>query len=132
MVEDARRQLEEERKAHTGALDQHKGRLLERERGAGVLEGKLQVLGSENGALRKQLQELEQQVREAEVGLAQRSQENEQRRSELAQARAEAERLEAEVGEKLRTQAEELEQWLEDELEKDERAAKPRCGCSIQ
>uniref|UniRef100_A0A7S4VAK9 Guanylate-binding protein N-terminal domain-containing protein n=1 Tax=Alexandrium monilatum TaxID=311494 RepID=A0A7S4VAK9_9DINO len=132
MVEDAQRQLEEERKAHTGTLDEHKGRLMEIGRGAGILEGKVQSLGSENDALRKQLQELEAQVREAEVKLTRQSEENDQQRAELAQIRGETEKEEAEVPTKLREQAEELERWLEDEVEKDERTSKPRCGCSIQ
>jgi len=132
MVEDARRQLEEERKAHSGTLVEHKDRLLEHERGTGILQGKLQVLTSETEHLRQQLQDLEQKARESEVRLAQQAQDNDERRAAVAKARAETEEVEAQASEKLRTSAKDCEAWMEDELEKEDRRSKPRCGCSIQ
>jgi len=131
-VEETRRQLEEERRAHSGTLDEHKGRLLERERGAGVLEGKVHVLTSEVSSLREQLAEIEKQAMASERTLAEQSHENDQYQQDLIALKAELEAVKAGADDSLRKQAEEHEKRLEEELDCEDRRKQPKCGCSVQ
>jgi len=131
MVADSRKQLEDERLTHHDALDDHKSRLLERERGAGILEGKVTALTSETAMLHTRLKELEAQVRQAEAGADRQSQENARHRAELAKYKEEADEVKAKADEKLRVMEEEHQRRMEDEGG-DEKERQPKCGCSIQ
>merc|ERR1712039_62681 len=113
-------------------LDEHKGRLLERERGAGVLEGKVHVLTSEVSSLREQLAEIEKQAMASERTLAEQSHENDQYQQDLIALKAELEAVKAGADDSLRKQAEEHEQRLEEELDCEDRRKQPKCGCSVQ
>merc|ERR1719446_1782962 len=94
MVEEVQQRLEEERKAHADKLGGERDRLLERERNAGVLEGRVDAMGAEAEALRLRIAELEGQTKEkdqlrTDLENARKSQEDLQRKKEEYQKRLE-------------------------------------------
>lgn len=129
MVAEARRQLEQERISSAGTLGDRKGKLLERERDAGVLEGRQQALVRETDSLKQRLRELEDQGREANVALGRQSHESEKARADLAAAHDEAEQAKSETERRLKDEKEEYDQAIADTEEMAGR--KPRCGCSV-
>lgn len=82
MVEETRQRLEDERKMHANMLDEEKNRLLDKERNAGILEGKVHTLSSEAEMLRAKVSELQQQAREAESQKARLTEELETERKD--------------------------------------------------
>jgi len=127
MAEEARKQLEEQRRTHVGMLDSHKTRLLENERNAGVLEGKLTAISSETEALRERVRALEGQLREATVHADQQAQQKEQTRLELEGVKTATERHKSDVAERLKAQEEEY-----GSQEGEVRERQPKCGCAVQ
>jgi len=133
LVEDTRRQLDEERRSLTGTLGENQGRLLESERGAGVLEGKVQVLTEETSHMKKRLTSLEREVQRAEADVAQQTEEVERQRAELQEARLDAEKAASEAEERLALQAQDLERRRQEILGDEEELERkqPKCGCSV-
>jgi len=140
---------EETRTAHTRVIDEHKKRveadhkdhhevledtsvkLLERERGLGVLEGKLQSLTFEADFLREQLEDSRRRLRDAVTEKSQHMQEKEDHRWEAHTARAEvAKHAElSQQAERLRLQAGEEARLWQVQVEE---ARKNRCTCAVQ
>merc|ERR1712008_621888 len=58
VVEEARRQLEEERNKNAGLLATEQNRLMEKERNSGVLEGQVTTLTAEATSLRERVNEM--------------------------------------------------------------------------
>jgi hypothetical protein len=122
MVEETRRKLEDERKLHANTLDEEKNRLLDKERNAGMLEGKVHTLSAEAETLRKKVSELQQQ--NAEVH-AKSAKEGDQLQQELEKERKEKvasqERLQASAAPKEGVD-------LEAQVAK---GKKGKCGCTV-
>lgn len=66
LVEESRKKLEAERKVYQDSLQQEKGRLLDKERNAGELEGQVQAVTSEVQTLREQSAFLQTQLQNSE------------------------------------------------------------------
>jgi len=124
MVEETRQKLEDERKAHSNVLEEEKNRLLDKERNAGVLEGKVHTLSSEAEMLRAKVTELQQKARETE---AQRAGESEQMKQELERAKNDK----VTTSDKLKEQADDYEKRLDDAEKGQKSKKKPKCGCSV-
>lgn len=102
MVEETRQKLEDERKAHALMLDEEKNRLLDKERNAGVLEGKVHTLTTEAEMLRTKVAELQRSE-------TQKAKEAEQLKQDL-----EKEKAEVAASRKIKEQADDLEKRLEE------------------
>merc|ERR1719361_981711 len=79
--------MEEEREQHASRLENEQGRLLERERNAGLLEGQVHAVSAEASMLRKQVSQLQDQLRETERSKGQFSADAERLRQELEAAK---------------------------------------------
>jgi len=131
-AKDAEMRAEAERKAHASALE---GRLMDKERNTGVLEGQMQALSSENQALRTQLADLQTQLRDSEGRAGQYQREKEYLSTDLDKAKAETAEVKASAAEKeQRIQDEknqEIEKMKEQAMVADSKS-QPKCGCSVQ
>merc|ERR1712166_283347 len=94
-------------------------RLLERERNAGVLEGKVDAISVEANMLRQRIAELQQQVVDVEGQKGKTLQEKDQLRADLENARS--------TQEDLRRSRDDYEKRLEEVGRKKQ----PKCGCAV-
>lgn len=113
MVEEVQQRLEDERKAHADKLGGERNRVLERERNAGVLEGRVDAMSAEADTLRERVADLQQQVADAE---GQKGQMEQLRLQQAVQSQKD-----------LQTTKAEYERKLEEAMRK--RQAK--CGCVL-
>lgn len=124
MVEDARQRLEEERRSHAEKLGGERDRLLERERNAGVLEGRVDAISAEANSLRQRISELQNKVVEVEGQKGAHVQEKDKLRQDLESARNSM----TQTQEELRKRTE----LYEKRLEEQSRKSQPKCGCTVQ
>jgi len=128
MVEEARRQLEEERKKNAELLTAEQNRLMEKERNAGVLEGQVTTLTAEATSLRERVNEMYVRQREAEVQAGRHRQESDRIFSELGKARDQLQTTRRQTEEKLKEQRREHERRLAEELQQLRKKSKIGCG----
>mmetsp|Transcript_65564 Transcript_65564/g.102361 ORF Transcript_65564/g.102361 Transcript_65564/m.102361 type:complete len:1134 (+) Transcript_65564:76-3477(+) len=124
MVDDARRRLEEERKEHADKLGGERDRLLERERNAGVLEGRVHAISAEATTLRDRVTELQNKVSEAEGMKGKHMEEKDGMRQDLILARAQMNAAQTE----MKRLKEEYERRLQ---EANSKTQQPKC-CIVQ
>jgi len=122
LLEDTRKRADEERTHHLSALQGEQGRLLDRERKQGILEGQVSALTTENTSLRERVSELEGKLRDAEGVKGQQLHEQERLKSDLDLAKNQAAEHKRQLDEKQH-------QLEERELDK---GKQPKCGCIVQ
>mmetsp|Transcript_33338 Transcript_33338/g.58789 ORF Transcript_33338/g.58789 Transcript_33338/m.58789 type:complete len:945 (+) Transcript_33338:56-2890(+) len=122
LLEDTRKRADEERTHHLSALQGEQGRLLDRERKQGILEGQVSALTTENTSLRERVSELEGKLRDAEGVKGQQLHEQERLKSDLDLAKTQAAEHKRQLDEKQH-------QLEERELDK---GRQPKCGCIVQ
>jgi len=120
MVEETWRRLEEERKTHAEIREAEKVRILDGERNAGFLEGRVVALTTQAEGLQGNIANLTEKLKDAECEKVQDLEEKDELRRQLEQEKVDGE-------DRLRTQAEDYENRLQEEMGK-----RPKCACTVQ
>jgi len=125
MLEEARTRADEDRRHHATSMEGEKNRLLEREREAGLLMGKVEALTAEKNLLHHQVSELQAQLRETETQKGRSHHEQESLKTDM-------DKLKKELDTKDEVTREEVSKRVELEKSLQEEQARKKACCVVQ
>lgn len=123
MLDEAMQRSEADRKTHTETLENEKKRLLESERAAGELEGRVSALTVEKEALHKRVEELENQLRDNQTDKGRSKEEQDTLNRDVEKLKKEVDAKDEAARDEAAKRAA-LEQRLQEK--------QPKCGCIVQ